>query len=263
MRPVVSIAFRPRIEGIEHLPQGRPFLLVANHSAGMGMAEIASFACLYLQKVGVHRPLAGFAHPIGFRVWPLRPILRDLGAVPSTYEAAARTLEQGIPLLVFPGGDHETLRPVWQAGRVDFGGRQGFLRVARTARVPIVPMGIAGSHYTAPMLLRSRTLASLLILPRLLGLKRWGVSLLGLAGAVGLLAAPLPWWARILLAWSWLTSAFVFLPILPWTIRFRIGRPLEPEALFGPPGSDQTDLDAPLAQVTAAVQRLVSSRARR
>ncbi len=213
-----------------------------------------SFVVVYLQAVGKERPLAGFAHPVGFRVWPLSQILAELGAVRSTYEDAENALSEGIPLLVFPGGDHETLRPIWQANRVDFGGRKGFLRVARKANVPIVPMGIRGSHYTSPMLLRSRTLAWLLVIPRATGLKRWGVSLLGLIGAVLLLLAPLSWLVKIVALFLWLASPFIFLPIVPWTIRFRVGPALSPEALFA---SDGDDLAPAYERVQDAVQRQV------
>lgn len=254
LHPVVRLAFRPTLEGVEHLPRRGPFLLVANHSAGIGLAELASFAALYVTQVGPERPLAGFAHPIGFRIPPMAALLRALGAVPSTYEAAREALTEGVPLLVFPGGDHETLRPVWQASRVDFAGRRGFLRVAREANVPIIPMGIRGSHCTAPVLLRSKLLAWGLVLPRSLGLKRYGVTLLGLIGLAPLLALPVPWAGRVALAWLWLASPLVFLPFVPWTIRFRIGPPLPPEALFerGDPEATRA-----LATVQAAVQALV------
>lgn len=254
IRPLVRLLHRPTLDGLEHLPADRPFLLVANHSAGMGLAKIACLTSLYLERFGTTRPLAGFAHLVGFRVWPISPIVRGLGAVPSAYEAAFSALAEGVPLLVFPGGDHETLRPVWQAHRVDFGGRRGFLRVARDAGVPIVPLGIRGAHFTVPMLLRSRALATLLVLPRLFGLKRWGLSVLSVAGAAALAVAPLPWPARLALIWAWLTSPVVFWPIVPWTIRMRVGPPLEPQTLFA---EDDPSLQRALDQVQAAVQRLV------
>ncbi len=240
----MGLLFRARLEGLEHLPEG-PFLLVSNHNAGMGLAEIGCFAARFLEQ-GEGRAIAGFAHPVGFRVWPLSVLMPALGCVPSTYEAAEVCLAQGVPILVFPGGDHETLRPVWQANRVDFGGRRGFLKIARKARVPVVPMGIRGSHYTAPMLMRSRSLAWLLILPRALGIKRWGVSLLGLLGTLALITAQ-PNLLGLALAWAWLASPFQFLPILPWTIRMRVGPPLDlPD-----------DLDEALPAVEAAVQGLL------
>jgi 1-acyl-sn-glycerol-3-phosphate acyltransferase len=161
--------------------------------------------------------------------------------------------------LVFPGGDHECLRPLWRAREVDFAGRTGFLRIARDARVPIVPMGIRGSHRTAPLAGRSRWLANALVAPRLLyGTKRWGLTALGLAGALGLARTPWPLGVRALSIWLWLGSPLVFLPVLPATIGFRIGAPLEPEALFGADGS--ADLSAALARVQGAVQGLVDGR---
>ena len=151
--PLVRLLFRPTLEGVGNLPRDRPFLLVANHSAGIGLAEIVSFFALYVRDAGADRPLAGFALPLGFHLPPLSLVLRAAGAIPSSFEAAASTLASGVPILVFPGGDHETLRPIWQAHRVDFGGRTGFLKIAREHGVPIAPMGIRGSHFTAPVLL--------------------------------------------------------------------------------------------------------------
>ncbi len=246
LRPLLRVAYRPRITGLDGLPEG-PFLLVANHSAGVGMAELACFAALYVDRAA-ERPLAGFAHPIGFRFWPTSRLMPALGCVPSTYEDAARTLEAGVPLLVFPGGDHETLRPLWQAYRVDFGGRRGFLRVASEAGVPVVPMGIRGSHLTAPILLRSRALAWVLVLPRLLRVKRWAISALSVGGVAALVASPLSWPLTLLLSWAWLTSPLVFLPWIPWSIGMRVGSSI--------PASELAS-DGALERVQAAVQALV------
>lgn len=257
--PLVRWCHRPTLEGAEHLPPSGPFLLVANHSAGLGIAEVLAFVVLYLRHVGPERPIAGFAHPLGFRVFPLSWLLAGVGAVPSTYEAARRALAQGVPLLVFPGGDHETLRPIWQAHRVDFGGRVGFLRIAREAGVPVVPLGIRGGHFTAPILLRSRALATLLVVPRLVGLKRWGVSLLAVLGLAAIAAwGPSAWWARAALSWAWLTSPLTFASWIPWTLRFRIGPPLAASELFaGATGDGEAELQGALARVQAAVQSLV------
>jgi 1-acyl-sn-glycerol-3-phosphate acyltransferase len=254
----MRLAHRPTITGLDTLPPDRPYLLIANHSAGLGLSELACFAGLYLDALGPQRPLAGFAHPFSFTQRPTNTILRGLGCVPSTYEAAGQTLEAGVPLLIFPGGSHETLRPIWQANRVDLAGRKGFLRIARAHHIPIYPMGIRGSHYTAPMLIRSRALAWLLIVPRLVfGEKRWGVSLLGLLGAIALCTAPLTWPLGPLLAYLFLGSPLSLLPIIPATIRFTIGAPLAPDALFaGEP--DEAQLARALEAVQRALQELVT-----
>lgn len=255
--PLVRALFRPTIRGLEHLPARGPYLLVANHSAGLGLAELSSFAALYLREVGPERPLAGFAHPRAFGMWPTSVIHPALGVVPSTYAAAEATLAMGVPLLVLPGGDHETMRPITQADQVDLGGRVGFLRIARRAGVPIVPLGIRGSHYTAPILWRSKLLATLLVLPRwVFGVKRWGLSLLAVLGAVGLAMLPLSVPLRLVLMWLWLGSPLVFLPIVPWRLRFAVGPPLE-LAWSEAPEAEDADVARALPQVQAELQRLV------
>ena len=249
--PVVRLLFRPRLDGVEHLPDDRPFLLVANHSAGMGIAEIFSFTWLYVDRIGPERPLAAMAHPEGFRLEPLRSVHRHIGTIPSTYAAAADALADGVPILVFPGGGYETQRPIWQANRVDFGGRRGYVRIAHRAGVPIVPMAIRGSHYTAPILLRARWLAHALVLPRLVfGEKRWSLSLLGLLGALGLLFSDLWLPLRIGLIWLWLSLPLMFLPIVPASIRFRIGQPVPLDDLGD-------DIDAMGERVEDAIQSLL------
>ncbi len=257
VEPLVRLCHRPTLTGIENLPVGAPFLLVANHSAGLGVAEILTFLALYLRDVGPERPLAGFAIPVGFRVWPLSAVHRLLGTIPSTYAAAEQALSASVPILVFPGGDHETLRPIWQANRVDFGGRLGFLRIARAAGVPIVPLGIRGGHFTAPVLVRSKLLATLLVLPRILGTKRWGVSLLGLIVTIVIAClGPGSWLLRAGLCWLWLGSPLTFFPWIPWTLRLRIGAPMAASELFAGEGTDD-ELGRALPRVEAAVQALV------
>jgi len=255
--PLVRMLFRPQLKGVENLPRDRPYLLVANHSAGAGIAEIMCIIALYLRHVGPTKPLAGFALPQMFRVYPLSRLMKSVGAIPSTYDAAQRALKENVPILVFPGGNHETLRPVWKANQVDFCGRTGFLKIAREAGVPIIPLGIRGAHYTCPIFVRSKLLSWLLLVPRVLSLKRWAISLTGVFGATAILAlTPLNLEWRILLTWLWLGSPIVFIPIIPWNIRLRIGQPLEPHDLF----EDQSEhaLHRALQHVQSEVEALIA-----
>ncbi|TVQ96082.1 MAG: hypothetical protein EA398_16430 [Deltaproteobacteria bacterium] len=264
LAPLVRLCFRPTLEGTEHLPEDGPYLLVANHSAGVGAAELTSIATLWLNHFGTSKPLAGFALPVGFVVWPLSAIHREIGTIPSTYAAAHTALAQGVPVLVFPGGDHESLKPIWENHRVDFCGRVGFLRIARDAGVPIVPLGIRNGSWTAPILLRSRLLSILLVLPHLLGVKRWGLSLLGLIVATALaLTLPFGPLGTALAIWIWLGSPLIFLPIVPATLRLRIGAPIPPAELFPTDRSTHTEGTGDTSSTdTAGDETLASARER-
>ncbi|MEC9391190.1 MAG: 1-acyl-sn-glycerol-3-phosphate acyltransferase [Myxococcota bacterium] len=251
--PLLQLAFRPRLRGLEKLPQGKPYLLVANHSAGVAIAEILCFAMLYAGHFKNQVPLAGYAHHVVMKVWPFSWIMPALGAIPSTYEAAENTLAAGIPILMFPGGEHESLRPIWKANEVDFNGRLGYLRIARKRGIPIVPMGITGSHYTAPIFWRSKLLATLLLIPKRLGFKRWCISLSGILGIVGILQLDWPLWAHLVGSYVWLLSIFQFTPIIPATLRFEIGEILEWGQELDGENLEETGL-----RVQAAVQARVN-----
>lgn len=254
--PMVKAAFRPSIEGVENMPTDGPFMVVANHSAGVALAELMSLVVLWSDKKGDDFRIAGFAHPSGFQVAAGRWIHSHLGTVPSTFDAGIAALAAGISLMVFPGGDYECQRPFWKANEVDFGGRTGFLRMARQAGVPIVPLGIRGSHHTTPGIFgRSELLANALVVPKLFGVRRWAVSGLGIAGAVGISRLRVPVLLRVALAGAWLGSPLIFLPVFPATLRFKVGAPMSPDELFGPDG--ERSLDEARDEVQRIVQRLV------
>ncbi len=233
--PVMRLAHRPRVCGLERLPRDGPYLLVGNHSGAMAISELLALACLWISRMG-QRPLAGMGHPFGFVVWPVRFFIRRLGAIPASVEHALSALARGIPLLVFPGGAQEASRPFWRAGEVDLCGHTGFLRIAHQARAPIVPLRIHGSHLSCPVLWQSRRLlAILLVVPRLLGVKQYPVTLPGVAvsAALALWLPPLLGLPLTALAiWAFLASPFPFLPVLPVSIRYQVGEPIPPGELF-------------------------------
>ena len=264
LRPLFRLLFRPSFDGWEHLPEG-PVLMVCNHS-GAGGIEILGLALMWNERFGATRPVTGMAHPMAWYLPLVDLTVKAFGAVPSTYAHGERALSQGVPTIIFPGGDYDAFRPFWQAKRVDFNQRKGFLKLARRAWVPVVPMGIYGSHFTAPMLGHSKLLAWLLIVPRAMGLKRFPVTLLGLIGVAFILTTLGPTWG-----WGWATLASalwaitpiaVFMPILPWRIRVSMGPPIPPEELFGD-GDESAPLDDAYVTVVAEVRRLVEEASER
>jgi 1-acyl-sn-glycerol-3-phosphate acyltransferase len=253
--PLLRVLHRPTFDVEANLPASGPFLLVANHSGGLGLSELLTTTWFRRTRLGADWRIATMAHPSIFCIWPFSVLLRGTGAIPSVREHALDALAKGIPVLVFPGGEFEAWRPIWQANRVCFGGHKGFLRLARDARVPIVPMGIRGSHYTTPILWRSRLLPYLLIVPSLLGRKTFALTAAGLAGAVGAMYLPLSMPARVAVAWAWLWSFPALMPWVPWRIHHRAGPPIPPDELFSTGGEEE--LDRAYQRVESEVQALV------
>ena len=212
-------------------------MIVANHSGG-GVREVFVLAAGWIELFEDSAPIAGFAHPAGFQYAPFNRLIRDLGCVPSSYQGARVAADAGVSLLVFPGGDHEAARPFWQASLVDFGGRQGFLKIAAETNLPIVPLRICGSHLATPIVWRGGLLwATFFVTPRfLLGLRRYPLTLSGVVFAT--LFAGLGVWTSLgawgfVLASLWLASPVpVMWPAFPWAHRFYFGAPLELSDLF-------------------------------
>ena len=118
--PWARFWFRPTVSGWDHVPDG-PFLCVANHS-GYGVMEILTLLCLWTRRFGLSRPVVGLAHDIGLW-WPFRLVVRRIGGVRASSAAGLLPLAQGFPVLVFPGGDLDALRPFTDGARHHPAGR--------------------------------------------------------------------------------------------------------------------------------------------
>jgi 1-acyl-sn-glycerol-3-phosphate acyltransferase len=178
--------FDAEVRDLDRVPATGGTLLVGNHSGG-GLTPDTSavFAAWYDQR-GYDRPLMGLGFDAAFTVPVIGDVMRRMGQMPASPANAARALDAGLPVLVYPGGDHELFRPWTHRNRIDLAGRKGFIRLALARRVPVVPVVGHGGHETLVVLLRSRRLAQWLGLERirmgnlpLLWTLPWGLSLPG------------------------------------------------------------------------------------
>ena len=169
-RLITDVYFRPKVRGLEHIPAEGPVLLVGNHSGGTLIADTFAFSYAFYSHFGPDRRFHQLAHDMVFKI-PGLAVLRKYGTIPASHENADRALQSGSAVLVYPGGDHESYRPTWEANKVDFGGRSGFVRTALENDVPIVPVVAVGGQETALFLTRGRHAASTLQLDKLFRLK--------------------------------------------------------------------------------------------
>lgn len=183
--PALGAALRyydPEIQGFHHLPEEGPFLVVGNHSGGMYMPDYWAFLHRWVSERGAQAPLYSMAFDFAFSL-PGAGLVRKLGSVPASRENAARLLERGDPVIVYPGGDSEDYRPWTERHRIELRGRTGFVHLALRHGVPVVPLVAHGSHDTIIVLARGDKVAKRLgfhrlrinVMPVVLGLP-WGIA---------------------------------------------------------------------------------------
>ncbi len=173
---LASLYFRAEVRGLGNVPEEGPVLLVGNHSGGNLTPDTAVFTLAFSTYFGVERVFHQLAHNLVLSM-PGLSFLRKYGTVAASQENARKALQAGAAVLVYPGGDYEVHRPSWQGGRVDFGGRKGFLRLALDEGVPIVPVVSIGGQETSLFLSRGERLAQGLRLDKLFRLKVLPISI--------------------------------------------------------------------------------------
>jgi 1-acyl-sn-glycerol-3-phosphate acyltransferase len=231
---LASLYFRAEVRGLGRIPEEGPVLLVGNHSGGNMTVDSHVFTLAFTTYFGVERRFYQLAHNLVLSM-PGLGFLRKYGTVAANPANAAKALDSGAALLVYPGGDYEVHRPSWESARVDFGGRKGFLRLALERDVPLVPVVSIGGQETALFLSRGERLARVLGLDRMFRLKVLPISL------------ALPWGLNV-------GDMLGHLP-LPAKITIEVLPAIDLRAEFGP----DPDLDEVYEVVLGRMQRALTA----
>src|SRR5689334_23130843 len=230
---LASLYFRADVRGLDRVPREGPVLLVGNHSGGNLPPDTFVFTLAFCSYFGVERPFYQLAHNLVVSM-PGLGSLRKFGTVAANHENARMALESGAALLVYPGGDYEVFRPSWKRHEVDFGGRTGYVKLAREAEVPIVPVASVGGQEAALFLDRGQWLAKLLMVDKTARLK-----------SVPILLAP-PWGLTV-------SDMVPRLP-LPTKIAIEVQDPIEAD------GDDEVVHKQVVESLQAGVDRLAAER---
>jgi len=231
---LTTLWFRGEVRNMGNVPEHGPVLLVANHSGGNVTPDTLLFTLAFYTYFGVERAFYQLAHNLVLAS-PVGQILRRYGTVPASPEHAQRALDADAALLVYPGGDWEVHRPVWERNKVDFAGRKGFVRLALDAGVPIVPVVSIGGQETALFLSHGGRLARALRVDRALRLKVIPISL------------ALPWGINV-------GDLLGHIP-LPAKITVEVLAPIDVREQFG----DQPDIDEVYDHVTTLMQETLET----
>jgi 1-acyl-sn-glycerol-3-phosphate acyltransferase len=230
---LASLYFRADVQHLDRIPAEGPVLLIGNHSGGNVPPDTFVFTLAFCSYFGVERPFYQLAHNLVVSAPPLG-FLRKFGTVAANHENARLALESGAALLIYPGGDYEVFRPSWERHKVDFDGRMGYVKLAREAGVPIVPVASVGGQESALFLNRGQWLAKLLRADKILRLKSIPISL------------ALPWGLNI-------SDLLGHIP-LPTKISIEVQHPIDVD------GDDQAVHDKVMASLQGGVDRLAARR---
>jgi 1-acyl-sn-glycerol-3-phosphate acyltransferase len=114
-------------------------------------------------------------HQTGISFPLLNRILIPIGAVRGSGRNAHILLDRGEKLLIYPGGELDSMRSFRKRDRIIFGRRRGYLRIALREGIPIIPVVSSGGHETLIILNEGKWLARALQLDRRICLKTWPI----------------------------------------------------------------------------------------
>ncbi len=234
-----SLWFRGEVRGLGNVPERGPVLLVGNHSGGNVPVDTLLFTLAFSTYFGVERRFHQLAHNLVLTL-PVGRMLRPYGTVPASHRHAERALNAGAAVLVYPGGDWEVHRPVWERNIVDFAGRKGFIQLALDQGVPIVPVVAIGGQETALFLTRGNRIATALGVDRLLRLKVVPISI------------ALPWGLNV--------GDFLGHIPLPSKLTMEVLPPIDLAAEFGDDPDANEVYDHVVALMQEALDTLVAER---
>jgi 1-acyl-sn-glycerol-3-phosphate acyltransferase len=217
--------FRVRSVDIENVPADGAALLVANHSGGLPY-DGAMLIYSVFRDHPAHRHLRTLVANFAFRSPWMSNVVARIGGVRASTETAMPLLSSGNLVGVFPEGLKGVGKMFRERYRLSRFGRGGFVRLARQANVPIIPVAIVGAEEIHPVLGKITSLAEPLGIPYIPITPTFP-----LLGPLGLLPVP-----------------------TKWTIRF--GQPIRVPPINGDPEADVTTTTA--EQVRQSIDAMIA-----
>ena len=156
--------FQIRIEGLAHVPDAGPALVVANHSGTLPVDAVMLQAGLH-DEHPTHRNLRLLGADVVYEIPLLAPLARKGGHTRACPANANVLLRSGELVGVFPEGFKGIGKPFSDRYQLRRFGRGGFAATAIRTRVPIIPCAIVGAEEIYPLLGNARPIAQLLGLP--------------------------------------------------------------------------------------------------
>ncbi len=160
--PLARAVWRPRIEGLEHVPMSGPVLIASNHLSFIDSVVIPVVAprkVVFMAKSEYFTGsgIKGRLSKAWFEGLGMVPVDRtDTRAAMNSLDIALGVLDRGDAFGIYPEGTRS------RDGRL-YRGRTGVAQLALTAGVPVVPVGLIGTTEIQPVDARLPRLAKVTV----------------------------------------------------------------------------------------------------
>ncbi|HEY0509722.1 MAG TPA: lysophospholipid acyltransferase family protein [Blastococcus sp.] len=161
--------FRVEVNGWERVPE-ETSLVIGVHSGGALTMDAWSLVNAWQKHFEGKRILHGTAHDVLMASPGLGDYFRAVGVIAADRKSVGTALAQGEDVVVWPGGEVDSMRSWSKRDVATLGGRTGFVKQAITSGVPILPVATVGGHDTVFVLNEGTWLAD--ALDKVLGLKK-------------------------------------------------------------------------------------------
>ncbi len=151
--------FRLEVSGWERLPD-ETSLLIGNHSGGSLTMDAWTFVAAWWRRFDSDRILHGTAHDVLMAVPGLGDYFRQVGVIPASRQGVGAALGAGCDVIIWPGGEEDSMRSWRKRDVAVLAGRKGFVRQAIRSGVAIVPVASVGGSDTAFVVSEGRWLAN-------------------------------------------------------------------------------------------------------
>lgn len=156
-----DLYFRAEFRGWDRLPKG-PSLLVSVHAGAALTIDAWVFVYGWYRRFGDRRILHGTAHDVLMTAPLLGDYFKASGVIPASREGVTAALDCDHDVIVWPGGEQDSMRNWRRRDEVVLGGRRGFVKQAINSGVPIVPVATSGGADSAFVLSEGRWIAGAL-----------------------------------------------------------------------------------------------------
>jgi 1-acyl-sn-glycerol-3-phosphate acyltransferase len=238
--PLIDYWFRMEVSGWDRIPEP-PALVVGIHSGAPFPWDAWAVGIQWWRHFGAERPLHGTAHDALMSFPVIGAYFRKMGVLPAAPDSMSAALAAGRDVVLYPGGERDSLRHWTKRDEALLAGRTGFVKLAINTGVPIVPVATVGGPDAMPVLATGRRVAKLLRLDRVARLKMFPVAL----------QAP----------WGVSPAVLPEIP-LPAKIRAAFQEPIEVDADHDR-ADDRSYVKAKYEEVRAAIQDGMDALARR